>query len=314
MSVLPSPVLGATAAVSSKERGHLMRIRAAGVSALLFILGLAVYGADYYTLPMEQRPYSPKHAQLRPGGAIGIRLGILGVALFCFIFLYALRKAIPWLGRIGTARHWMDFHAIAGITAPVVIAFHASFKFRGLAGIAFWIMLAVALSGIVGRYLYAQIPRSLNAAELSLSELRESEEELTRALLTQSVYSHRQLARVLDIPSPEQTRQTAALVALAKMIVLDLRRPLQIAALRRASCHGWQAFHSLGGFLATGNNEVERVVHIVRQKASLSKRIVFLDHTHSVFHLWHVVHRPFSYSFAVLAIIHIVVVTGFGFL
>ena len=48
---------------------------------------------------------------------------------------------------------------IAGITAPIVIAYHASFKFRGIAGVAFWIMLAVAISGVIGRYLYAQIPQ-----------------------------------------------------------------------------------------------------------------------------------------------------------
>ena len=38
----------------------------------------------------------------------------------------------------------------------------------GMAGVAFWIMTAVALSGVVGRYLYAQIPRSLNAAVSAL--------------------------------------------------------------------------------------------------------------------------------------------------
>jgi len=30
--------------------------------------------------------------------------------------------------------------------------------------------------------------------------------------------------------------------------------------------------------------------------------------------LWHVIHRPFSYAFAVLAVLHILVVTGLGFL
>jgi len=59
---------------------------------------------------------------------------------------------------------------------------------------------------------------------------------------------------------------------------------------------------------------VEHVVRLVRQKASLSKRVVFLDQSQRVFHLWHVIHRPFSYAFAVLAIVHIVVVMGLGFL
>ena len=75
----------------------------------------AIYGASYYILPLEQRPYSDKHELLKPSGTIGLKLGILGTVLFFIIFLYALRKVIPWLGRWGTARHWMDFHVIAGI-------------------------------------------------------------------------------------------------------------------------------------------------------------------------------------------------------
>jgi hypothetical protein len=42
-----------------------------------------------------------------------------------------------------------------------------------------------------------------------------------------------------------------------------------------------------------------------RKQASLSKRILFLSRTKQVFNLWHVIHRPFSYSFAILAILHI---------
>jgi len=90
--------------------------------------------------------------------------------------------------------------------------------------------------------------------------------------------------------------------------------PFQLAALRRASMRDFGGtIISFGGLRSSGNPEVERVVRLVRQKASLSRRLIFLNHTQRVFHLWHVVHRPFSYAFAVLAVMHIVVVTGLGF-
>ncbi len=310
MAVMPQLI---SAAATTRDRGHRMRVRVAGFSSFILVAALTAFGANYYLLPMEQRPFSPKHELLRPSGAIGLKLGYLGVALFIFIFLYAFRRVIPWLGRIGTARHWMDFHAIAGTTAPIIIAFHASFKFRGIAGIAFWIMVAVALSGVIGRYLYAQIPRSITAAELSFQDLRASEEHLKQELLSQSLFSAAQLERALHVPSPEHIRQIPAIVALGEMLVLDVRQRFNVAALRRAVNGAWGNIRSLGGMISSGNAEVERVVRIVRQKASLSRRIVFLDRTRSVFHLWHVVHRPFSYAFVVLAVIHIVVVTGFGF-
>jgi len=208
----------------------------------------------------------------------------------------------------------MDFHVIAGITAPILIAFHASFKFQGIAGFAFWIMVAVAISGFIGRYLYAQIPRSLNAAELSLNELQLTERELSEALFGQSVYSHQQLKRVLNVPTAEHIRRIGPLLAIAEMIAFDVRFPFQVAALRRASSGFGARLRSAGGLFSSGNSEIEDVIRLVRQKASLSKRVVFLNQSQRIFHLWHVIHRPFSYAFAVLAIFHIVVATGLGFM
>jgi hypothetical protein len=313
MSLLQSPVAAATGR-RNKELGHRIRVAIAAAAAVLVLAAIGIYGADYYTLPLDQRPYSDKYELLKPGGTIGIKLGVFGTVLFFIIFLYALRKVIPWLGRWGTARHWMDFHIVAGVTAPVIIAYHASFKFNGIAGFAFWIMVAVAVSGIIGRYLYSKIPRSLNAAEVSLHELSLSEHELAEALLRQSLYSADQLSRILSVPTAAHIRKIGPLLAIGEMIALDVRLPFQVAGLRRTSSGVSGRLLSLGGLFSSGNREVEHVVRLVRQKASLSRRVVFLDQTHRVFHLWHVIHRPFSYAFAVLAILHIVVVMGFGFM
>ena len=317
MSLLQSNIPTAAASrdgEKKKERGHRIRVFIAAATSFVFLAAIGIYGAGYYLLPLDQRPYSEKHELLKPSGSIGLKLGVLGTVLFFIIFLYALRKVIPWLGRWGTARHWMDFHVIAGVTAPIVIAFHASFKFQGIAGVAFWIMLAVALSGIVGRYLYAQIPRSLTAAELSLNEWRNSELEPDRALIAQSTFSREQLQRALWVPAKEHIRHIGPLRAVGEMITLDLGLPLRAARLRRASCGFGGRLFSIGGLFSTGNAEVEQIVRVVRKNVQLSKRVLFLDQTQRVFHLWHVIHRPFSYAFAILAIIHIVVVSGFGFI
>lgn len=313
MLQLASPVTPLAKKKTDKERGHRIRVAIAACASIAVVIALAIYGASYYILPLDQRPFSDKHELLKPSGGIGLKLGVLGTILFFLIFLYALRKVVPWLGRIGSARHWMDFHVIAGLTAPVVIAFHASFKFQGIAGFAFWIMVAVALSGVVGRYLYSQIPRSLSAAELSLAELHSKESELADALLSQSIFTEKQLERVLRVPSAEHIKRIGALLAIGAMIASDARLLFQVARLRRAHSGFGVKVLSLGGLFSSGNREVEAVVRLVRQKASLAKRVVFLDQTRRVFYLWHVIHRPFSYTFAVLAVLHIVVVTGLGF-
>jgi hypothetical protein len=294
--------------------GHAVRLIVGYAAALTVIFSVAIYGFDYYTLDAAQRPYSAKHALLKPSGAIGIKLGIIGLLMFLVIFLYPLRKRWGWLSRQGSTKHWMDFHVLLGIFAPFVIAFHGSFKFRGFAGMAFWIMTAVALSGVVGRYLYGQIPRRVTAAELSLSETRDLQEQYADALGSQRLIRQTDLWALFDVPTEAQVAQMPLVVALGHMIFLDLVRPFRIARLRRRILSGMALLSTVGGLLQSGNVELEKAIASARAYSSLSKRLAFLSRAQRVFHLWHVVHKPFSYAFAVLAICHIGVVWMLGYL
>jgi hypothetical protein len=277
------------------------------------ITSLAVYGFSYYTLSSSERPFSPKHAALRPSGVIGIKLGILGVLMFLTIFLYPLRKRWPWLMRQGLSKHWLDYHVVLGIAAPFVIAFHSSFKFQGFAGLAFWLMFAVSLSGVVGRYLYAQIPRTLTTAELSRRELQELQEKLAAQLASQRLIQQADLRSLLRLPSPDKVRQLSIFSALGYMLALDFSRILRIAQVRRRALSFGEQVATLGGLRSSGRTDLERAISVARDEAALAKRILFLSRSQQVFHLWHVVHKPFSWSFAILALIHIIVVINLGY-
>jgi hypothetical protein len=297
----------------SAEKRHRMRLLAGWITSLLFVGGFLAYGFNYYILSSNERPFSPKHALLRPSGPIGVNLGMFGVLMFFVIFLYPLRKRWGWLGKQGNSRHWLDFHVILGTAAPLVIALHSSFKFGGIAGMAFWIMTAVTLSGFIGRYLYSQIPRSLNAAELSIKEIQEAEVKLRWAAEEQHDEIGTDLIELFALPSAAQVAKISILSAIGWMMWLDIKRPLQVSWLRlRAGGFGaWLV--SLFGILRTRNEQLEQAIANARRQASLHKRVLFLNQTKTVFNLWHVIHRPFSYSFALLAILHIVVVLGMGY-
>ena len=306
----------ATAAVPTardKERGHHIRLAISYVIAVSVTIAIAVYGFNYYTLSPADRPFSVKHTLLRPSGVVGLKLGFLGLGMFLVIFLYPLRKRWAWLGRQGSARHWLDFHVLLGLWAPFVIALHSSFKFRGFAGMAFWIMLAVSLSGVIGRYLYAQIPRSLNAAEISRKELQERQEQLSQQLNQQQLLPESGLRLLLKLPAVERVAEWPMLFALGSMMALDVARTFRIAKLRRHALGWGERFTTAGGFLRTRHLELEHAIQLAREEAASAKRILFLDRAEQVFHLWHVVHKPFSYSFAVLALIHISVVIAMGY-
>lgn len=293
---------------------HTVLVTLAIAASLFIVAAIVIYGADYYWLSLAERPFSPKHLLLKPSGRVGISLGIFGLSLFFLIFLYPLRKRISWLARRGSAKHWLDFHVIAGCLAPVVIMFHASFKFQGIAGMAFWLMSAVAISGIFGRYVYAQIPRALNSVELSLKELESMQASLSLEIARTGIFRSEHLKPLLNIPSTQQVRQMPAWRAVAGMLILDLARPFHVARLRLRVLHGADRIRSLGGFLPSSNQQLESAIRSVRRGSSLSKRAAYLGKSQQVFHLWHVVHRPFSYSFAVLAVLHLVVVFSLGYI
>src|SRR5215472_10123281 len=215
------------------ERGHRMRLYVLYFLAIATNLAIFIYGFDYYKLSSIDRPFSPKHHILRPSGPIGLYLGFMGVALFVGIFLYPIRKHWPWLGQIGSTRHWLDIHVLMGLTAPFIIAFHSTLKFKGIAGMAFWIMFAVSASGVVGRYLYAQIPRKVTTAELSMKELQELQEGLSQQLASQRLLPEADLRQLLRMPDSQQVTRSPIPIALLYMLVLDVIRKFGVARLRR---------------------------------------------------------------------------------
>jgi hypothetical protein len=287
------------------ERRHRVRLYSLYVLAIVTNLAIFFYGFDYYKLSSLDRPFSPKHHMLRPSGPIGLYLGFVGVALFAGIFLYPIRKHWPWLATKGSTRHWLDIHVLMGLVAPFIIAFHSTLKFRGIAGMAFWIMFAVSVSGVVGRYLYAQIPRKVTTAELSMKELQELQERLKDELAAQNLLPKKDLSALLRMPDANFAKRLPILVALPYMMILDVVRMFGVARLRRHALGLGDSLETLGGFLPTRHRELEKAIQAAAEEAALSKRVLFLSRSQKVFHLWHVVHKPFSYAFAVLALLHI---------
>ena len=295
------------------EKGHRTRLFLAWMLALAVVLVIGGYGYDYYLLGAAQRPFSPKHELLRPSGSIGIKLGMLGVLMFFLIYLYPLRKKWGWLGRQGNSRHWLDFHIVLGTAAPVIIAFHSSFKFGNIAGMAFWSMMMVTLSGFVGRYLYSQIPRGLSAAELSKKELEEREEAMRRDLEEQKRTFGFSVDALYHLPTPQRVASTSLVGTVLSMFLIDFKRPFKASWVRLHQAGFGPWLFSLCGLLPTRDHKLERAIRVTQMHSTLSKHILFLSRTQRVFQLWHVIHRPFSYAFAILAILHIAIALFMGY-
>jgi hypothetical protein len=276
-------------------------------------LGLLIYGWNYYTLSLAQRPYSPKHEYLKPSGIIGLQLGIWGMVLFVLVYLYPLRKYWPAFGRVGKTSNWFDYHVFLGITAPVVVTFHAAFKHQGFAGWAYWTMIALVGSGLIGRYFYAQIPRNISAVEMTLQEMQDQKASWLGELKLQKIFPVSEIEALFKLPDSATIQSMSAINAIMRMMILDISRPFRRWTLKRRGLKA--AGHSVfgGGVLPASYLDLEKVIRLASRQAALSKRILFLTKTQSLFHGWHVIHRPFSISVAIFAIIHISVVIWLGY-
>jgi hypothetical protein len=302
------------AEMPNSERIHKLLLRLGYLAAGMLMLVILIYGSNYYWLSAAHRALSPKHAYLKPSGSIGLRLGMLGFLMFLLIYLYPLRKKWSWLAKQGSSRHWLNFHVLLGLTAPIVITFHSSFKFSGVAGVSYWLMIIVSLSGIVGRYIYAQIPRSLNFAELSFKEAQEKSSELGAQMQALGILTQKDIAALVRLPNLQQAERMSLIAALVHMLLFDTTFPFRVWRLRQKMLWSHtRSIFAIAGFRRTKNISLERAIDLARQQTLVSKKILFLAKSHKMFQLWHVIHRPFSYSFALLATIHVVLMLMLGY-
>jgi len=149
----------------------LVKALAAGLLLTLLALGFALWHGDYYLLDTVERPTHAKHQVLRPGHGIGLWLGISASTLVLLNLLYLARRA-RWL-RLGSLQGWMTSHIATGILALLCAALHAAMSPRDtVGGQAFWALAALLVTGAIGRYFYAFVPRAANGRELELSQIK----------------------------------------------------------------------------------------------------------------------------------------------
>jgi len=298
---------------SVQDLGHKAIVTLLAGTAMIAALLVGWYGGGYYLLPLTERPFHPQHAAWRPAGEVGIRLGLAALTLFVGLYLYPLRKRVKRIQRIGRTRNWLNIHVLLGLTVPVIVTYHSSLKLHGLAGMAYWIMMAIVASGIVGRYLYAQIPRSVTASEISLRELQDEVDSLSMELRSQKLFAEGDLAKVLELPSAKEVASMPLWSAMLSMASLDLRRPWRVAALRRRVISPGERWLTLGGLRPSSHQDLENIIDAISHQSWLTSKILFLNRAGEVFHLWHIVHRPFSYSFLLLVAIHVAMVMLMGY-
>lgn len=236
-----------------------------------------------------------------PGSDVGYNLGLAGGLMMLALLGYPLRKRLGWMSSAGRVSKWFSLHMVLGVAGPTLILLHCTLQWRSVnAAIAFWCMVVVASSGVLGRYLYRHLHQGLYGRQLTLSEVRteaatklgKSKERL-RAEGAEDVY--------------------AALEAFKrKSVVVEShgwKRPLALATLglsaRRAQSRlVADARDPRAGQPYPSQEAIDNALDCIR---AVQRSAQFLPYER-LFSLWHVLHVPLVLLLVLSVIAHIVAV------
>ena len=158
---------------------HRLSLTLYSLVVLITIIVLTYIGNTYYNKPIEERFFDPNYALLKPSGLIGHGLGIIGSVFIVFgLFSYMIRKRFKVFVRLGVLKYWLEFHIFICTLGSILVLYHTTFKFGGIVSVGFWSMVIVWVSGVIGRYIYLQIPHTIEGRELSLKEIQDYKTDL----------------------------------------------------------------------------------------------------------------------------------------
>ncbi len=263
--------------------------RAGAVVVVLLTLALAwmVAGGEMY----------------KAGSRLGYNLGLAGGLMMLALLLYPLRKRVRFMDRLGPMRHWFRLHMIFGIGGPLLILFHSTFRIGSMnARVALYSMLLVAVSGIVGRFVYRHIHRGLYGSRLTLTEAEEALRRSAGELQATFAWAPDFDSRLQEFRN-RAFAPASGIDAAWGFVTLRWRgqrlarslRPEIRTALTRQRCL---------------NAELDSHWHLIegqlRGYVDATCKAAQFSTWERLFSLWHVVHVPFLYLLLLSGVVHVI--------
>lgn len=237
-------------------------------------------------------------------------IGLIGGLLMLSLLLYPLRKRIRAFERLGAMESWFRFHMVAGIVGPLLVLFHSTFRTGSLNGAAaLYAMLLVAISGVIGRFIYRHIHRGMYGKKLTLEEV--STEMAECSFHVSSVYALQpdiepRLKAFHDAAFdqggawPARVWRFVTLRWRSQRLAKQVRRDAKMALRRQ--------FKKQGG----GRREVIINYRLAREQIDryLDSVVMASQLTtwEKMFSYWHLIHVPFLYLLVFSGVVHVVAV------
>ncbi len=263
----------------------------------------AIYGYSYYSTSNEERFFHELHKFLKPSGLIGHGLGIIGSLMMLLgVSSYMIRKRVRKFVRLGFLKHWLEVHIFLCSVGPILVLYHTTFKFGGIVAVSFWSMIAVVISGVIGRFIYIQIPRSIQGQEYSLDELKSLNQDYTNRLKAEFGLDDVLIVKLEHFNKIEIHKKTN-FFSISGLILKDhyINKNL-ISEIKK---------ELISRKIKSGN--IKKIVKLCNSKLILSRRIILLHSVHTIFRYWHIIHLPFAIIMLIIMLVHVAVAVTFGY-
>lgn len=282
------------------KTAHRIYISSMAFIVIITTIFLSYKGYSYYSSPMEERFYHPDHENFKAAGLYGHGLGIIGTLLILIgVVIYIVRKRYKFCSRWGRLKYWLEFHIFLCSLGPVMVLFHTAFKFGGIVSIAFWSMVAVVISGVIGRYIYIQIPRSIEGRALSLNEIQESKSNISSILANSYQLDLNSQQAILGSLQLQQANNGNLFTGVIKRFFEDRKKVYNIRKVLKNN--------KLKG------RDIRKIIRLVKNEIVINKRIERLQSMQKLFKYWHVAHLPFAIIMLVIVVLHVAITLALGY-
>ena len=285
------------------KRLHIIYVGSFFVVGIVVLVMLAVNGYQYYSTPMEERFFDPSHLNLKPSGNWGHGFGIIGTLMMIVgVSIYMIRKRSKKLFTLGYLKHWLELHIFLCTVGPILVLYHTAFKFGGIVSVSFWSMVLVVLSGVVGRFIYIQIPRTIQGKEIDIKDLVSMREDLADKMKIEMIFDVRLLNELNYLASPDRYKS----LSFFDIVLFGFKDFFRI----RVFFSRLKKNLAIAGFSKIKRKEIKNKA---QAEIILSRRLGRLRTMQSLFRYWHIAHLPFAISMFVIMIIHVMVTIIFGY-
>lgn len=241
------------------------------------------------------------------GDDTGYWLGVVGGVMMLLLFSYPLRKHFSFSRNWGRVKWWFLVHMLLGVGGPVLILLHSTFRVGSLnAAVALYSMVAVAVSGVIGRFLYARVNRGLRGEQATLNELRKRaglQQEDAKSRLS---FASRVETRLVAFEQSELKARSGWPTYIRQVFWLPVQQWLVyrecVADLRPILNSLAKRDHWSKEDLHRREKHTKR---LVSQYVSAVTRVAQFNAYERFFSLWHVVHIPFVYLLIISVLVHV---------